>query len=220
LIRSSLLLVLGLSCTFGLRASAQDVPQTPFNKQLSRIDLGISAAGEFTPVVSGPVNPKGGGAPNQGSTVSDTASNTVGALANLRYVAKPYVGFEFNFTYARYTENYSYAPFGVQTNVDEYTFGYIATPPHPIFGLQPWVSVGAGSTRFKPTPGGGQNFKSQARATYYYSVGVQKDIYPNFGARVGFRQAFFLAPDFGQNYLTILQHTFTSEPTVGFYLRF
>ena len=144
----------------------------------------------------------------------------MGALVNIRYVAKPYVGFEFNFTYARYTENYSYAPFGVQTNADEYTLGYIVTPKHTIFGLQPFASAGLGSTKFKPTAGGGQNLNAQARATYYYSLGVQEDIYPHFGVRASFRQAFFLAPDYGQNYLTIKQHTYSSEPTLGFYLRF
>jgi hypothetical protein len=55
---------------------------------------------------------------------------------------------------------------------------------------------------------------------YYYSLGVDDAISPHFGFRAQFRQAFFLAPDFGQNYLTILHHTSTIEPGVGFYLRF
>lgn len=215
MIRKSSLVVLAIACTLGLRAGAQ---VTATQKQLDRLDFGISGAGEFNKVVSGPVLPSN--APNYGRTVSDSPSNTVGALVNLRYIARPYVGLEFNFGYARYTQNYSYQPFGVQNNADEYTFGYIVTPRQTIFGLQPFASVGAGSTKFTPTRGGGQNLKTQARATYYYSVGVQEEIFPHIGVRASFRQAFFLAPDFGQNYLTIKQRSLTSEPTLGFYVKF
>ena len=105
--------------------------------------------------------------------------------------------------------------------MQEFTVGYLITPGHQIYGLQPYVSVGAGSTEFKPTANGGVGLRTQARMTYYYSVGVQQDVFgPHLGLRAGFRQKFFLAPDFGQNYFTNHQHTFTSEPTIGFYVRF
>lgn len=191
---------------------------TPFQKQMSRVDLGISGAGIFHSSVSGTVNVTG--APNNGTSVTYTPSNTLGALVNVRYSPRPFVGAEFNYGYARYTQNFSYIG-GVQANVNEYTLGYLATPSHPIFGFQPFVSAGAGSTSFKPTPSGGQGLKTQARATYYYSVGLQQEyLSSHFGLRASFRQLFYLAPDFGQNYLTIKQRTVTSEPTIGFYLRF
>ena len=213
---SSLVSAVIALCCLGA-ASAQ---VTPFQKQLSRIDIGLSAAGEFTRTVSGPVQPV---APNTGVVVGEDASSTVGGNLNLRYVAKPFVGFELNYGYARYTENFSYPPptLGVQTGVNEFTVGYLMTPAHDLHGLQPYVSVGAGSTEFKPTRNGGLGLKAQARMTYYYSVGLQQDVFgPHLGLRAGFRQKFFLAPDFGQNYFTIKQRTFTSEPTVGVYIRF
>ena len=197
---------------------------TALSRQMSRIDFGISAAGEFTNTVSGPIVPTG--AANAGVPTSQYASNTVGALVNLRYVAKPYVGIEFNYGWARYTENYSPAPdgsslFQIQTTANEYSFGYLVTPPHPVFGFQPFASAGAGTTQFKPTGGGGNGAPHQFRATYYYNVGVQKELFDsNFGVRASFRENFYLAPDFGQNYLTILKHATTLQPTFGFYLRF
>ncbi len=97
----------------------------------------------------------------------------------------------------------------------------MVTPGHTLFGLQPFASVGAGSIEFKPTPHGGQGAPKQARMAYYYNVGLQQELFEShFGLRAGFRQVFFLAPDFGQNYLTIKQHTITSEPSIGFYFRF
>lgn len=215
MIRTSSFLVFAALCLGVAHAGAQ-VGETPLHKQLSRIDFGISADGVFTKQVTGPVLPSA----VAGGSVSDSGSNTVGALVNLRYIAKPYFGLEFNFGYARYTQDFSRSPFGVQNNADEYTFGYIVTPPRTVFGLQTFASAGLGTTKFQPTRGGGQGLNAQARATYYYSLGLQKDLFPHLGARVGFRQTFYLAPDFGQNYLTIKQHTFTSEPTIGFYTRF
>jgi hypothetical protein len=198
---------------------------TPFARQMARIDFGISGAGQLNNTVSGPVLPTG--APNAGVHMTQFGSNTVGALVSLRYTAKPYFGIEFNYGWGRYTENYSPSPdlssnlFQIQTTANEYSFGYLVTPPHPIFGLQPFVSAGAGTTQFKPTGGGGQGAPHQFRATYYYSVGLQKELFDsNFGMRASFRENFLLAPDFGQNYLTIKQRATTIQPTIGFYLRF
>ena len=74
---------------------------------------------------------------------------------------------------------------------------------------------------FAPTPGGGLGFPTQARATYYYSLGLQREYFSeHFGFRAAFRQNFFLAPDYGQNFLTIKQHTTTTSPAFGFYLKF
>ena len=217
----SLFVATALLGTFCSAGAQQTTPPTFLDKQLARIDLGISGAGLFNQTVSGPVLPYQ--APNAGTTLDDEASNTLGALVNIRYVAKPLVGFEFNFLYSRYTENFLWSaqpPFGVQTKADEFTLGYLVTPRYTIFGLQPFASAGAGSTEFKPTTHGGEGLPEQARMTYYYSLGVQDDLSPHFGLRAAFRQTFFLAPDYGQNYLTILQHTTAYEPTAGFYLRF
>jgi hypothetical protein len=110
--------------------------------------------------------------------------------------------------------------FGIQSNVLEYTLGYIVTPSHTFFGFQPFASGGAGTIEFKPTTHGGEELPKKARMAYYYNVGVQQDFGAHFGLRAQVRQLFYLAPDFGQNYLTILKHTTTFEPGAGFYLRF
>ena len=61
----------------------------------------------------------------------------------------------------------------------------------------------------------------QARADYYYSVGGDLPIVgETFGLRAGFREAFYLAPDYGQNYLKTKKLQTSLEPTVGFYIHF
>jgi hypothetical protein len=203
--------------------SPTDVPQTTFQKNIDRLDFGISGVGIFNSTVSGTVIPTA--ASNYGTSATQYGSNTFGALFTLRYIAKPYFGIEGNYGYARYTENFNNPSdlglFQVQTRVTEYTLGYVITPPHQIFGFQPFISAGAGSQAFRPTPFGGQEEPEKARMTYYYSLGLQQS-YANghFGLRAGFRELFFLDPDFGQNYLTILKHATTYEPMIGFYLRY
>jgi hypothetical protein len=226
LIQKALHLFAGVLLAVSLNAAAQSPTVTPLDKQLARIDIGVSGVGEFNTAVSGPIVASG---PNVGQTVQAQGSNTLGALINVRYIAKPYLGFEGHYSYARYTEGYSgtgtssfvSSPYNVQTNVDEETLGYIVTPPHDIFGFQPFVSAGAGTIKFKPTARGGEGERQQYRMGYYYTAGLQQE-YANgkFGLRASFRQVFFLAPDFGDNYLTILKHTSTFEPGVGFFFRF
>jgi hypothetical protein len=226
-----LLAVALLASMFGSAHAQTDAPPTPFAKQLHKMDLSVTGVGIFNSTVTGTVVTDLS-ADNQGQSITEFGSNTLGALVSIHYSAKPYFGLEFNYGYARYTENYEgpgitnyFLPvntvdFQVQTKVSEYTLGYLIMPPHPIFGMQPFVSAGAGSQGFKPTPFGGQEEPEKARMTYYYSVGVQKDYSQHIGIRVGFRELFFLDPDFGQNYLTILKHATTYEPMAGFYIRY
>jgi hypothetical protein len=226
LIRKTFFLLATFSLACIAAAAQTDTPPTKLDKQLHKLDLSVNIVGIYNRTVMGTVVTNLG-ASNEGQSLTQFGSNTAGALVSLHYIAKPYFGLEFNYGYARYTENFqgnalldfSNDPFQVQTKVNEYTFGYIATPPHPIFGFQPFLGAGFGTTGFKPTAGGGQELPEKARATYYYSVGLQKD-YGHLGVRAGFRELFFLDPDFGQNYLTILKHATTYEPMAGFYFRY
>jgi hypothetical protein len=206
-------------CLFATLAApavrAQATSSNPaLDKQLSRLDFAISGIGSFTKDVSG--------TNYLGVKVTQNAASTLGALITVRYTKSPWIGGEFNYGYARYTQNFSnYVIGGAQTNANEYSLGYVAHPPHLILGAQPFVAGGAGSTAFRPTPGGGQGLPVQARMTYYYAAGIEKIVLAeHFGLRAQIRQTFFKAPDFGQNYLTIQQRTSTFEPGIGFFIKF
>jgi hypothetical protein len=209
---------------------ASSVPLTPLQKQLARIDFGISGMGDFTKNTTGPND-------LNGLALTDAPGSTLGALVTIRYTKSPYIGFEFNYTYSRFVQNYSgtnigpppagstansNTPYvlGVQTTTSEFSGGYVAHTPK-ILGIGTFVALGAGSTEFRPTRGGGQSFLPQARATYYYNVGAETQVVnPHFGVRLSFRQAFYLAPDFQTNYLRNHQRTFTTEPNFGFFIHF
>ena len=205
----------------GSTAEAQTSQNTALDRQLSRIDLGIVGLGVLNKNSNGVATVNG----KANTPVNLNPSNTAGVLVNLRYTASPWVGFEFNYSYARYTDLFT--PFGsqpnggVQQNASEYTFGYVIHSKKQYFGLTPFASGGAGTTVFRPTPGGGLGLPEQARATYFGSVGVETTVLsPHFGLRAQYRQLFFKAPDFETNYLRIEQHTSSYEPGVGFFFRF
>lgn len=206
----------------GSIAKAQTTSQNPaLDRQLSRIDLSVVALGIFNKDSNGTATVNG--KPN--TPVNLSPGNTAGALLTLRYVVSPFVGFEGNYGYARYTDTFT--PFGaqpnggVQQNASEYTLGYVVHARKQYFGLTPFASGGLGTMVFRPTPGGGLALPEQARAVYYGSVGVETTVLsPHFGIRAQYRQIFFKAPDFETNYLTIQQHTTTYEPGFGFFLRF
>jgi hypothetical protein len=220
LVTATLLCLLSLTAT---SAIAQDTPPpTPFQRQMDKVDIAISAAGNITSSTSGIEQ-------RDGTGLAINASSTVGELFTLRYVAKPYVGFEFNFGNVRTTQNYTFAPpttnvlsGGAQTGNRELTLGYVAHL-RSFYTLSPYVGAGGGTIRFLPTPNGGEGLPFQYRAAYYYNLGVEEKftgIGDHFGVRIGFRQLIYLAPDFLQNYLTITRRVRTSEPTFGFFARF
>ena len=216
------LLVLFLSASASIQAQTS-APVTALGRQLAKIELGISGVGEFTP--------KSQGTSYLPQNIFQTPSNTAGALIDLSFQKSPLVGFQLNYTQARYTENFNVVDtvgtpsgqlsyvLGVQAKVAEYSFGYLARP-RDIFGLHPFAGAGMGAIEFHPTAGGGEGLIPQERLSFYYTVGIQQPIFENFGVRVQFRQVFFGAPDFNQNYLATGARVITTEPGVGFYVRF
>ena len=218
-----------LLCAAGaVPAQTATTAQTPLQRFLDHFDVGISAAGVLNTSTSGTTQNTSVTAQ---PSLAISASNTVGVLATLRAQKSAYVGGELNFSYSRYTDTFTFTPdssvsslspqnFRAQSTVNEFTAGYVAKPPHEVFGAQPFVGGGAGSIEFKPTKNGGDNLPIQARAAYYYHAGLDKPFLTDAGVRLGVRQVFFLAPDYGQNYLKVKKFVSTFEPTIGFYYHF
>ena len=215
-------------CVVGVSsASAQadpgNAPQTRLNRFASHIDVAASAVGEFDTSVSGPV--QNNISPSNGNLTVQQYRTVVGAMGTIRAQRSPWVGGEFNYRWAKYTYQFNFTDAGLNfftgNTANEFTLGYVAHPDHPLVGFKPFVGAGAGTVEFKPSRSSGSGLPVQARAAYYYTLGGDRPIVGDtFGLRVGFRQVFYLAPDFGQNYLLIKQRAISSEPFLGFYVHF
>ena len=203
----------------GSTAKAQATPSTGLDRQLSHLDIGVVASAIINKDSNGTVVIE-----TVPTAVNLHPGDTVGPLVTIRYTVSPYLGFEFNYGYARYTQTFT--PFGaapvggVQQNSSEYSFGYVAHFKRQFHGIHPFAGGGAGTTAFRPTPGGGEGLGPQARATYYYNVGGDYMLSKHFGARAEFREVFFKAPDFETNYLTIQKQTTELQPGFGFFFHF
>jgi hypothetical protein len=218
-----------LGCIFALGSAHAQVDAPAEHKQFNRMDLAFSVPYEVTRSSSGrsSIGP-----------VSQSVSTTAGFLATFRYTYSPLIGLEMNYKRSRMTQNYIYSAnqtnptpppssivvpmaLGVQASVIETSWGYVAHTRSSYYSFTPFGGVGLGSLEFKPTPAGGEGLIRQFRAVYYWNIGADYNImHSHFGARAEMRQLFYLAPDFGQNYLTSGARTSTLEPSIGFYARF
>jgi hypothetical protein len=159
---------------------------------------------------------------SNGDNVQDSPTESMGVLATARQSFHPWLGYEINYSYTRFTERYSTIPFGVQNNVHEVTGAYLVQGPKiPLLGLQPFGAVGFGALIFLPTTVGGQKYNQQGRIPLLYEVGVNYPILTShLGLRLQYRGLSYKTPDFNETLLTTGARRTTSEPSAGLYVRF
>ena len=170
-------------------------------------DVSLNVFGQFTGSASG-------------NGIHDVPSVSAGGLVSLRQSFKPWLGYEVNYSYTRFSEAYSTLPFHVQDNLHEASGAYLVQGPK-LLGLQPFAAAGAGYLLFLPTSVGGQHNDQQGRIAFLYELGVNYPILTDhFGARVEYRGLMYKTPDFNQAVTTTNTRRQTSEPAFGLYARF
>jgi len=100
------LLLCSLATLAATTAKAQESQHPTLERQLDRVDLSVSGVGQFNRDSSGTAIVEA-----VPTTVNLTTGNTLGALVTLRYTKAPFLGLEFNYGYARYTDTFT--PFGI-----------------------------------------------------------------------------------------------------------
>lgn len=159
---------------------------------------------------------------SNGNGIQDTPTDSLGVLATVRQSFHPWLGYEVNYGYTRFSEKYSTIPFPVQNNLHEVSGAYLLQGPTiPFLGLQPFGAVGVGALIFLPTTTGGQKYNQQTRVPLLYELGVNYPILTShLGLRFQYRGLVYKTPDFNSASLTTNARRQTSEPSVGAYLRF
>jgi opacity protein-like surface antigen len=159
---------------------------------------------------------------SNGNGVQDTPTDSMGVVASVRQSFHPWLGYEINYGYTRFSEKYPTTPFGVQNNVHEASGAYLLQAPTiPILGLQPFGAVGVGGLLFLPTTVGGQKYNQQWRVPLLYEVGFNYPLFTShLGLRFQYRGLVYKTPDFNSAQLTTNTRRQTSEPSVGAYFRF
>jgi hypothetical protein len=184
----------------------------PLGKQalaqnLGKTDVAVSVFGQLTSTVSG-------------NGITDTPSKSMGPLFTFRQSYKPWLGYEVNYSYTRFTETYTGQIFRVQNNVHEATGAYLVQGPK-FFGLQVFGAAGTGLLVFLPTTVGGQHNTQQYRYPFLYEVGVNRPFFANrLGVRIQYRGFVYKAPDYNLPQYRTGAMRQTPEVSVGMFLRF
>jgi hypothetical protein len=168
---SSLVFLLLFAVSAHFRAEAQIA---------KNLEVGINVFGQFTGNTSG-------------NGVTDSPTNSMGGLVNVRQSFHPWLGYEVNYSYTRFSERFSTIPYAVQQNVHEVSAAYLVQAPTlPFLGLQPFGAVGVN-----------------------YPL-----ITSHLGLRFQYRGLIYKTPDYGSPLVKTDATRQTGEPSVGAYLRF
>jgi opacity protein-like surface antigen len=196
-------------------------------------DLSLGAFGELTPVRT-PVTTT----PNfYGVGIMQTtqgSSPSAGLLATFHQSFRPWLGYNVNFGYSRFTENYSFgsafisnppvqppqdsyfSQLSIGTNMYELTIAPVIQGPKTKH-FSTFAQFGGGGLWFLTTEAGSL-YSPQVRAAMVFGVGLNYKLTDHLGMRAEYRGLFYKNPDFayrsGQAPMSKL-FTVTSEPAVS-----
>jgi hypothetical protein len=163
---------------------------------------------------------------SNGNFIREDTTESGGALVSFRQPYRPWVGYEVNLGYTRFSEAYNKGIVKVADNVTDLSFAYLLQSP-TVYGVQPFLTLGGGIIVFSPmgtiinlnsvTP---THFSSQLLPEFVWGVGLNYPILNRLGARVQLRGLKYKTPDFGQVSLDSHRLRTTLEPTFSVYYRF
>ena len=192
--------------------SRHDLPQAPGPsvtpaQDSRRFDVALSGFYQ----VSGASN---------GNFIRQDTSESLGGVASFRQSFNPWLGYEINYGFTRYSEFYNKV-YSVQHNAHELTAAYLLQTRTPYYGFQAFVTVGTGLMVFAPTSAGGHGQSTQLLPAFVYSVGVNHSVLSDhIGIRVQYRALNYKAPNFNNVLLDAHSLRRTMEPSIGAYFRF
>ncbi len=195
-------------------------------------DLSLGIFGQLTPTRA-PVSTT---TTSFGTTIQQKTQGTTpsaGVLGTFHQSFNPWLGYNVNFGYSRFSENYShsfsntptdpsqrgYAQFSqgsVPSNVFELTLAYVVQGPRTK-RFNTFAQYGGGALWFLPT-GSSSPFHEQARAAMVFGVGMNYRLSDHFSARAEYRGLFYKSPDFANTTTSVpisRLFTVTNAPTIS-----
>ncbi len=203
-------ILLGLVCLgmAGLSLQAQEGGQSEFS---------VSALGSFQ-------------RSSNGNGINQTANGTPGVLFSYRYFFNAHHGFEMDYGYRRYDQQFtgfgSSAPFTgnivIPADTHEGSISYVFrfASGHR---LKPFVNAGIGALVFAPTSLAGNAIRGTstlATGDFIYGGGADMALSSRMNLRFGYRGHFFESPDLGLATLYTGSRTHMAEPFMGLSFRF
>jgi len=222
-------------------ASAQNIEQPASKKPLTpEMDVSVGVFGQLTdtrtPTTTTDIS--------NGVSINEMTqgpSQSAGALATFHQSFKPWLGYNVNFGYSRFSENYSagesfvpngtttptlskFAQGSIRTNMYELTIASVIEGPRTK-RFSTFAQFGGGGLFFLPTANT-SGAKDQTRPAMLFGVGMNYQISRHLEMRAEYRGLFYKSPDFnlppydGFDFPMSRLFTVTSEPAVSIVYRF
>jgi hypothetical protein len=232
-----------LAMTAVLPATAQTVDsQIARKKFIPSTDISLGVFGQLTPSRT----PVATNTLATGTTIIQTTQGTspsAGVLGTFHQSLRPWLGYNVNLGYSRFSENYSrgaeylpvinqggqvpppppqnnpsssFAQGSIGTNMYELTVAYaVQGPKTKLFST--FAQLGGGGLFFLPTHDPSP-YAEQVRATMVFGVGMNYKLSEHFALRAEYRGLFYKNPDFRNSDTPIpisKLFTVTNEPTLS-----
>jgi opacity protein-like surface antigen len=227
-VTTCLLAIVGIQPALAQTANSQ-VAKKKFTPQ---IDFSLGAFGELTTVRT-PIRSTPGLDGVEIMQTTQGASPSAGVLATGHQSFSPWLGYNVNFGYGRFTENYSFgsafvsnattkpqnsyfSQLSIGTNMYELTIAPVVQGPKTK-RFNTFAQFGGGGLWFLPTQAASP-YSEQVRAAMVFGAGLNYKLTDHLGVRAEYRGLFYKNPDFayrsGQAPMSKL-FTVTSEPTIS-----
>ncbi len=214
LILAGILAVSGASAQTQSSGSAAQPPARP-TRAAAQIDMGFGFY-------------EGYNNPTSGNGTLQSPENAPGGTFELRYIARPLVGFEFAYGFNLANTKFapkpgacgfvcSTAPLTLDGKASLVTLDWVFSKP--MGRLRPFVVTGMGFF-ITSTNQSTYEVNTVVRPAYVAGGGLDWGLSSRFGLRVQYRDAFYSAPNLSTLYPATRKFTYTSEPTGGFYYVF
>jgi Outer membrane protein beta-barrel domain len=210
----ALLIAVGM-LPWAIPCRAQDtqaVPAAPEAKE--RFDVGAAGLYQVTNA-------------SNGNSIREDTTESGGVLISFRQPYRPWLGYEADLSYTKFYEAYNKGIVKVESNVTDFSFSYLLQSP-PIYGVQPYLTVGGGIIVFSPISGTLTNLNqtvpsslpSQLLPEFTYSFGLKMPLFSRFGVNGGLRGLKYKTPDFHQVPIDTRTLRTTLQPNIGVCYRF
>ena len=153
------------------------------------------------------------------------SNTTGGGLLSLRQSLKPWLGYEVNYGYSRFSDYYRHDQVTdrVSHGMSEVSFAYLLQGPM-YRRIRPFLTVGGGAVIQTPVTTPlltGEQPGTETSPAFVFGFGANvPNFYHHIGMRLQYRGLEYKAPDFGVLSLNTHHSRTTQEPTLGFYYRF
>jgi opacity protein-like surface antigen len=173
-------------------------------------DVALSGFGEITRNVNG-------------NFILQKASISGGGLFSFRQSPHPFVGYELNYGYTRFTDTYTFSADTISHGMSELSAAYLIQAP-PYNGIQAFGTIGAGLVIQSPsstTTASGQRPSTATSPAFVFGLGINvPNMFGKLGLRIQYHGVRTKSPDFGVPSLDTHRLRTTHEPAVGVYYRF